>query len=529
MTSAVSEHNSTQHCFVEVGGDLLSKPSSLSDLLEQLGFPTSIVFCNTPSDTDLLEVLLKKRGISANKLIGYVPPQKLERTLQQVRSKEVCAVVVTDIAARNLNLGEFDLVVNYSIQSDGDLYLQRCGIPTGATAETSGGEGERPVRQPAKKVVSMVGPLDIGNFHFLKKAANVEFTKLEPPSKEQVFSARIENLAGKAARSQSGGEENLKAMAAMVLSHPQKDAIVSFLLQNVLEVMPQLSADLEKAVAERDSWVQDDSVQPGAYRQGGGDDDRGNGDRGGGGYGRGRGGRDRDSRGGDNRGGGGRRGGYDSRGGDSRGGFRGGERRFEDAPAGGEENFDDDRQPSDNGGRGYDEGGEGGSYDRGPRQGRGGDRGGYRNDRGDRSDRGGRDRDSRDRGSRDDRPQRNLIRIKEERLYIGRGARDGFTEAQFSQILSEQCGLSADQLKRFSQREAYSFADVTEEAGVKILESLKDKEIGGKKLFVTKAVTLTTTHEGPPDSSEGALEGEPNQNGHEEGAAEPSTLEESYN
>jgi len=104
--------------------------------------------------------------------------------------------------------------------------------------------------------------------------------------------------------------------------------------------------------------------------------------------------------------------------------------------------------------------------------------------------------------------------------------------------MSEQCGVSAEQLKRFSQREAYSFADVTEEAGAKILETLKDKEVGGKKFFITKAVTLTTTHEGPPDASEGALEGEPSQGqgeqgpsqeGGEEAAAEPTTLGGSYN
>jgi superfamily II DNA/RNA helicase len=501
----------TEHYFVEVGGDILSKPSSLSDLLEQQGFPTAVVFCNTPSDTDLLEVLLRKRGIAATKLIGYVPPQKLERTLDRLKTKELTTVVVTDIAARNLNLGDFDLVVNYSIQNDGEVYLQRAGLSLGSATETAGGGDARPARTPARKVISLLNPLDIANFHFMKKAANVEFTKLEPPSKADILAARVNNLSRKATSSPLGNDENYRAMAQQVLSHPQKDSMLAFLLHSALEIVPQLSSDLEKAIAERDALSLDDGVQPGAFPQGQRwreDDDQGSSGRRGG-----RGGRDR----------GGRRGGDDF---ERNRGPRRDSRRFDDErPEGDDEQFA--RQPR--GEEGFDDYGDEGGQGRGR-----GSRGGY----GSREHNGGRGQGGR-RGGREDRREprapRHVTRIKDDRLYIGLGARDGFNEQQFVDLIQGE-GVERDLLKKFSLRENYAFADLPEEQSNKVLEALKDRDFGGKKMFITKAVTLTTTVELPQEEggsefteeSGDFTEEAPHAVSEEGGEGQPQTLEDSY-
>ncbi len=545
MSNTTQENHETEHCYVEVGGDLLSKPSSLSDFLEQLGFPTAIIFCNTPSDTDLLEVLLKKRGIPATKLIGYVPPQKLERTLERLHAKEISTVVVTDIAARNINLAEFDIVVNYSIQNDGEIYLQRAGVSQGNNNETTAGAEAPPARFPAKRIVSLVGPLDIANFHFLKKAANVEFTKLDPPSKQEILAARVRHIGQKAATSQIASDENYRAMAQQVLEHEQREAMVAFLLQSAVELVPQLSSDLEKAISERDAFSMDDGVQPGAFQPGqrwqGGDDDRR-----GGGQGQ-RGGRD-DGRGGRGRGpreGGGNfdggRGGGQSR--DSRGSNQRFDDRNFDSNEGGYNRSggsDDNRSNFNDGDRSAR--GGGGRGDSGPRRDdrRDDRRGDSRRDDSRRDDRRNDRRDDR-RDREDSRPPRNITRIKDDRIYIGLGARDGFTQEQFVDLIQQE-GVTPDLLKKFSLRENYSFADLPEEQSAKVLEALKEKEVGGKKLFITKAVTLTTTIELPPeegfadDQGEGEQahgSGDTGEHGTSEAEGEessdsPQTLEDSY-
>ncbi|RIK06812.1 MAG: hypothetical protein DCC49_11010 [Acidobacteria bacterium] len=61
-------------------------------------------------------------------------------------------------------------------------------------------------------------------------------------------------------------------------------------------------------------------------------------------------------------------------------------------------------------------------------------------------------------------------------------------------IMNDVAGVSRDQIKRMALRERYSFADLPEELTNAALEKLKDATLDdGKKMFVTRAVTLSTT------------------------------------
>jgi ATP-dependent RNA helicase DeaD len=51
-----------EHMFCEVAGDLLAKPHALCDIIETQRPRSAIIFCNTKSDTQLVEVLLRRRG-----------------------------------------------------------------------------------------------------------------------------------------------------------------------------------------------------------------------------------------------------------------------------------------------------------------------------------------------------------------------------------------------------------------------------------------------------------------------------------
>jgi superfamily II DNA/RNA helicase len=99
-------------------------------------------------------VILKKRGIPSIKLVGYVPQIKLSKAIQQVQKGEISALVLTDVAARGVPLEEFDVVVNYSVPTDPEVYFHRYATETECKT---------------KKVVSLVAALDLSNFHYLKK------------------------------------------------------------------------------------------------------------------------------------------------------------------------------------------------------------------------------------------------------------------------------------------------------------------------------------------------------------------------
>lgn len=217
MEASVLE-NTTVHYFREVSGDLLAKPDALAEIIDANRGEKIIVFCNTPSDVDMIEALLRKRGISSRKLIGHVPPAKISAAIQDLKNGDAAALIVTDVSGQNIDLGNFDLSVNYTMHSDPEIYLQRAGQMGGAAP---------------KKAVSLVGPLDITHFHYLKKVAGFDFQQLEAPSEEDILAARLNSI--KQVASSKEIPERTKTIAEKIMKDSNSENIVAFLLQNYFE------------------------------------------------------------------------------------------------------------------------------------------------------------------------------------------------------------------------------------------------------------------------------------------------------
>lgn len=472
--------HSMKHIYYEVGTSLLAKPQALCDLVEFEAGHSCVVFCNSPSDADFADVILKKRGISSLKLIGYVPQIKLSKAIQQLQKKEISVLVLTDVAARGVPLEEFSVVINYSVPADPEVYFQRF-IAEGETK--------------THKILSLVSAMDITNFHFLKKLGKAEFVQAEPPTAEQIFAGKFTQLRDQAVERAEAGEPALTELVDKVLADSKAREIVSFLLNNTLTVIPSLRAATAPAREERSEFdedeFEDDSSQPDFDKL-----ERGGGRRGGRDRREGRGGRDRGDRG--DRGGRGER--------SDRGNRSGGRGRFQD-----EFGDDDDRQPA----FFSDEDGNGG------RRGRGRDRG----DRGERSERGGRGergerslQDGREGGRRQRQPRKPMMVDKEARLYVGAGSNQGISEEALKAQVLESCGIGAETIHRVSVRGAYSFVDVPEDVADKVVEKLSEADAPGakgSKYFVKKAVTLSIPRE-PTAEELAALQSE----GHSDGGGQ---------
>ena len=218
-----------EHLFYEVGTSLLAKPQALCDLMELEAGHSAIIFCNSPSDADFAEVILKKRGIPAIKLVGYVPQIKLSKAIQQVQKKEVSALVLTDVAARGIPLEEFEIVVNYSVPTDPEVYFHRYASETQSGCKT-------------KKVLSLVAALDLSNFHYLKKLGTVEFTQGELPSPESIFLGKFNQLRDQAVERALLNDSGIAQLVDKVMSDSQARDIVALLLHNTVTVLPSLKA-----------------------------------------------------------------------------------------------------------------------------------------------------------------------------------------------------------------------------------------------------------------------------------------------
>jgi ATP-dependent RNA helicase DeaD len=228
VTSATEEKVVFGHRFFETGADILSKPKALVDLLESMGVPCSVIFCNAPSEADLVAAMLRKNAISCQKLIGHVPSSKVEQTNDEVQAGTIKVVVTTDIGATELKMNNFEYIINYSIHEDPETYFNRCAdVKPGAKI---------------KHVLSLVSPLDLGNFHYLRKLAEFEFEKGELPTKADLMKGKMEKLFADAAASTAQSEEGMLELVEQITSNANSKGIIAFLLNNTLVALPEALA-----------------------------------------------------------------------------------------------------------------------------------------------------------------------------------------------------------------------------------------------------------------------------------------------
>lgn len=214
------------HSTVDVGGDLLAKQNAIADIIESEGLPSSIIFCNQPSDTELVEVVLRKRGIRCRKLIGFVPPHKLESAITEFRAGTCTALVLTDISVRGVDVGDAQLVFQHGVAPSSDIYLARTRTTNPAAK--------------LKESVTLLAPLDVTLFPPLKKAIEGEFVSRTLPAPEKLLEVRLQNLARTAEERLPVVEERLAALSKAVLGSPAVERIVAYLLHSTLEVLPSL-------------------------------------------------------------------------------------------------------------------------------------------------------------------------------------------------------------------------------------------------------------------------------------------------
>lgn len=169
-----------EHLYCEVGGELMAKPSALCDLIQTMRPRSAIIFCNTKSDTTLVESFLRRRGFDARRINSDLTQAKRERIMNKIRAQDLQFLVATDIAARGIDIEQIDLVINYNIHDQTETYIHRTGR-TGRAGRSG-------------KAVSLIGPRDHGAFHFLKKVVDFEFTKLDLPQDDEVADARLAHL-----------------------------------------------------------------------------------------------------------------------------------------------------------------------------------------------------------------------------------------------------------------------------------------------------------------------------------------------
>lgn len=128
MVEAKNEHTalSIEQHFYSVESDI-ERIDALRLLLLQHQPATSIVFCNTKREVQIVADALNSFGFSAVALHGDLEQRDRDQTLVRFANNSASIMVATDVAARGLDIDNLDAVFNYQIAHDSEVHVHRIG------------------------------------------------------------------------------------------------------------------------------------------------------------------------------------------------------------------------------------------------------------------------------------------------------------------------------------------------------------------------------------------------------------------
>lgn len=118
-----------------VVADPADKVAALAWVLAAHPHESALIFANMKVTVAEVERTLSKAGVSAAALHGDLEQYDRDRVLARFRNASTRVLVATDVAARGLDVKDLDLVVNYDLPPQPEIYVHRIGR-TGRAGKT---------------------------------------------------------------------------------------------------------------------------------------------------------------------------------------------------------------------------------------------------------------------------------------------------------------------------------------------------------------------------------------------------------
>jgi ATP-independent RNA helicase DbpA len=129
---------------------------------------SAIVFCNFKATVARVEQALGAAGVSSASLHGGLEQKERDFVMAKFRNHSIRVLVATDVAARGLDIEGLDLVVNYELPFQPEIYVHRIG--------RTGRAGK------AGTAVSLVGPQDRAKVKAIEAAIGAPLQRQEAPT-----------------------------------------------------------------------------------------------------------------------------------------------------------------------------------------------------------------------------------------------------------------------------------------------------------------------------------------------------------
>jgi len=104
-----------------------AKPQALLRILKSMQPASALLFCNRKIETEVVADLLHDAGFSADVLHGDLDQRGRDEALLMFANGTTRILVATDVASRGLDIPQIELVINYDLPHDPEIYTHRIG------------------------------------------------------------------------------------------------------------------------------------------------------------------------------------------------------------------------------------------------------------------------------------------------------------------------------------------------------------------------------------------------------------------
>lgn len=104
-----------------------NKLNGLLWLIQQTSPESAIVFCNLKATVIELTRILNQAGISVGCLHGDLEQSDRDRVMAKFRNQSTRILIATDVAARGIDVENLDVVFNFDVPSQSEVYVHRIG------------------------------------------------------------------------------------------------------------------------------------------------------------------------------------------------------------------------------------------------------------------------------------------------------------------------------------------------------------------------------------------------------------------
>ncbi len=206
---------------------------------------SAIIFANTKIDVDQLTEFLQKNHYEADALHGDLKQSQRDYVMGRFRVKKLKYLIATDVAARGLDISHVDMVINYEIPFEDELYVHRIG--------RTGRAGKSGIS------ISLVYPSMRGKLQMIERFIKTKMIEKTIPTEEEIREKMLQRnqktLRDMVSSNEVSHEDMIIQMEAEGFT---KDQIISALLEHVID-KPKTYEAIEAPQSRRRDEMRSDS------------------------------------------------------------------------------------------------------------------------------------------------------------------------------------------------------------------------------------------------------------------------------